>query len=793
MFWRFNNMCTTNIDILLNEEDITLQRLMEEDDIIQECKSNNRKLIDFLVKPEVLHELVKLVTKEPSSDSPDATRFKFNNIAAELFACDVTSVNDAIVSDESYLTELCEILYEEPPLHPLMASFFSKAMAVLIGKKSEKMLEYLKIKEGFMSQLIQHLRTSAIMDLIVKLVTCVENKNSRLEIAQWLCSEHIVERMMGLLSTSKDSDVHVNVATLLCDLLRLLRDMHAQNLANDVNMDNGSSEPTEVDPILCCLESKCTVDLLLEHMLGADATESSIVNGVTILLILLEVRRPPPSDCRSAEEHSDSTPPVPVTTPCIRNTVEAIIPRLKDLHQVLLEPPQKTESNGRSQGCAKPFGFVRLQVTRLIAAVVATGSSEAQKELATLGTFSLLLDMLMEYSHNNFLHAQVERSVQYILGLEPIDLLQPVRESEQPTSPTHPLLSHLMTETCVIQRIMDAWEFNDQNQNQSGGLRQAYMGHLIRMGNYVADFRRQGKNSTKIHELFLNFPEELCLKWEDFVENKLTAANRNNEITLVTSKMAVPRISSDEDEPEVSRHALHKDTALQEVFSDYQMEVMSKHVVTQFGFADTQFNDNDDQLRSPPKALVNIALPEDAEELSQQSDLFEQVCNERMQFHQKGGTADGNDDEDDDEVWLQRGKNSSVISVTTVRPESSSSDEDETIGDDTNESMDIDSIDPWEASIGNVAPAAVDAGNPWEAASSATESSQDAADDNWANFSKADDNSGNTVEDNWANFTSADFCAFSNSTPMEVNDSLNNPASAESEVSLTETGDSTAG
>ena len=90
------------------------------------------------MKPEVLHELVKLVTKEPSSDSPDATRFKFNNIAAELFACDVTSVNDAIVSDESYLTELCEILYEEPPLHPLMASFFSKAMAVLIGKKSEK-------------------------------------------------------------------------------------------------------------------------------------------------------------------------------------------------------------------------------------------------------------------------------------------------------------------------------------------------------------------------------------------------------------------------------------------------------------------------------------------------------------------------------------------------------------------------------------------------------------------------------------------------------------------------------
>ena len=46
------------------------------------------------------------------------------------------------------------------------------------------MLEYLKTKEGFLPQLLKHLGTSAIMDLVLKLVTCVENKNSRLEIAQ---------------------------------------------------------------------------------------------------------------------------------------------------------------------------------------------------------------------------------------------------------------------------------------------------------------------------------------------------------------------------------------------------------------------------------------------------------------------------------------------------------------------------------------------------------------------------------------------------------------------------------
>lgn len=46
---------------------------------------------------------------------------------------------------------------------------------------------------------------------------------------------------------------------------------------------------------------------------------------------------------------------------------------------------------------------------------------------------------------------------------------------------------------------------------------------------------------------------------------------------------------------------------------------------------------------------MNIALPEDGDELNQQSELFEQVCNERMQTRQKA--VDG-DDAEDNETWL---------------------------------------------------------------------------------------------------------------------------------------------
>lgn len=65
---------------------------------------------------------------------------------------------------------------------------------------------------------------------------------------------------------------------------------------------------------------------------------------------------------------------------------------------------------------------------------------------------------MIEFSHNNFLHAQVERSFQFVMGLEPIDLLQPSsqpsltgsclesetrNETEQPVNRTHQLLSHV--------------------------------------------------------------------------------------------------------------------------------------------------------------------------------------------------------------------------------------------------------------------------------------------------------------------------------------------------------------
>lgn len=46
MFWRLGFAQSSPIDTLLDSDSYTLQQLMDEDDLVQECKQLNNKLLD---------------------------------------------------------------------------------------------------------------------------------------------------------------------------------------------------------------------------------------------------------------------------------------------------------------------------------------------------------------------------------------------------------------------------------------------------------------------------------------------------------------------------------------------------------------------------------------------------------------------------------------------------------------------------------------------------------------------------------------------------------------------------
>ena len=47
MFWKYHTGTVSHVDTLLDKEGVTLTEILEQEDIIQECKSQNKKLVEL--------------------------------------------------------------------------------------------------------------------------------------------------------------------------------------------------------------------------------------------------------------------------------------------------------------------------------------------------------------------------------------------------------------------------------------------------------------------------------------------------------------------------------------------------------------------------------------------------------------------------------------------------------------------------------------------------------------------------------------------------------------------------
>ncbi|XP_055414544.1 serine/threonine-protein phosphatase 6 regulatory subunit 2 isoform X5 [Bubalus kerabau] len=206
MFWKFDLSAMSHVDKLLDKEGVTLRELMDGEDILQECKAQNRKLLDFLCRRQSMEELVGLVTQDPALDLEERARFKYPNTACELLTCDVPQISDRLGGDETLLNVLYNFLDREPPLNPLLASFFSKTIGNLIARKTEQVIAFLRKKDKFISLVLKHIGTSALMDLLLRLVSCVEPAGLRQEVLHWLNEEKTIQRLVELIHPSQDED-----------------------------------------------------------------------------------------------------------------------------------------------------------------------------------------------------------------------------------------------------------------------------------------------------------------------------------------------------------------------------------------------------------------------------------------------------------------------------------------------------------------------------------------------------------------------------------------------------------
>ncbi|KAJ1998049.1 Serine/threonine-protein phosphatase 6 regulatory subunit 2, partial [Coemansia thaxteri] len=83
MLWRFGLQHASNIDKLLDKEDLTLEEVLSEPDLLQEVREQNPKVLTFLVLPQNLKQMVEYIATEEF--------FKFSKLAST--SCEVLCSN----------------------------------------------------------------------------------------------------------------------------------------------------------------------------------------------------------------------------------------------------------------------------------------------------------------------------------------------------------------------------------------------------------------------------------------------------------------------------------------------------------------------------------------------------------------------------------------------------------------------------------------------------------------------------------------------------------------------------
>jgi hypothetical protein len=219
MFWECH-VVTSSIDKLLDqpEDQIRLQDLLDESDLIQECLNQNQRLLNYLIQPQTMKELINCVITMPSNED-----FRNANVVSELLSGDFQRIQETLLENEH-----CDLLYSflsstnASTLNPILASYFSRIFITLIIRKPHVILKYFKSRDTFQDDFLRHLDSTSIADILYRLVA--DSGEQRPNAIQWYEEINLIDGLVQAFLTAESTAVQINIGNLLSEFLRLAFD-----------------------------------------------------------------------------------------------------------------------------------------------------------------------------------------------------------------------------------------------------------------------------------------------------------------------------------------------------------------------------------------------------------------------------------------------------------------------------------------------------------------------------------------------------------------------------------------
>ncbi|KDN50850.1 SAPS-domain-containing protein [Tilletiaria anomala UBC 951] len=279
MFWKFGFAANSSIDTILDRPNVSLEDILDEDDLLQECKSQNTKLISFLQQPRILKRLLEHVVGDADvgggqgPEWEEKVKFKYPYIASEVLSCDIWAIAEGLLADPkgllepfwdviltydadspsaptphhshplfaasfklpAHLDESASVPTSTPhaslgrtasdsaepgPGKSVLAGYWAKVNGFLLDKKASEMLEFIKSLPMITERFAAHIETPAVIDLLYRIIQC-EDTSPSAGIIDWLADHHLVLLLVDLLSPSHSPNIHNNTSELLKAVIAL--------------------------------------------------------------------------------------------------------------------------------------------------------------------------------------------------------------------------------------------------------------------------------------------------------------------------------------------------------------------------------------------------------------------------------------------------------------------------------------------------------------------------------------------------------------------------------------------
>ncbi|OSD08435.1 SAPS-domain-containing protein [Trametes coccinea BRFM310] len=237
MFWRFGFHNASTIDSLLDKEDVSLESILDEDDLLQECKAQNTRLIDYFSRVDVLQRLLGYVTGQIEGDEKGG--FKYPYVATEVLCTDIWSIVDTCVNhQEQLLVPFWETVLDKSPeemkSQVMMATHFAKVNVTFLSKKPAEMLAFIQAQPNIVERILRHIESPPFADLLVRIIQLDEHPAGA-GVLDWLSRENLMSRLIDLLSPAHSSDMHTVVAELIKGIISMAAPSPAAGVSDGLN------------------------------------------------------------------------------------------------------------------------------------------------------------------------------------------------------------------------------------------------------------------------------------------------------------------------------------------------------------------------------------------------------------------------------------------------------------------------------------------------------------------------------------------------------------------------------